>query len=909
MATQTGSYDFKAARAVQTNLDNLEIGGRNYILNSAGVLANNRGSAAGSRKEYIALNLGQSYMEIPHGTQVTVSFDLVMDVATANPTLLVYNTNNKGPKAFSQSASGDGTITGVTLHFTAAVGDTIARRCSVTGYINDRTSPTATDNWLEFYSNYGSSNFFSIANLKLEVGNKATDWTPAPEDMALATDSVEYIVGTQTGKTGSWTGVTKDSILYSGKTIAYKLPYAGNGNASLQLKDSAGNNVGGNIAVYLNTTRVTTHFGAGAVINMTYDGTYWRTSSIPNSNNYDRRLHNQYVKAAANLAKYSICAGTESGYKTLAAGVAFDISYPILYLNADNASGQSYAVASGGQTAAMYEAIPSVNPANTLAVANIPGIAANKIMYVKGTVSGNTFTCASSGFLTCNVSSSDDGIAYIPIGKLGNDYTSSATSKLFFTTSKDLYCYKDGAFGPASIREAAEAAKVAGNYIWESALNDMWLHSEGYGPDTDPNSQTYGQPIVGENGTYGWRIGSVFELIRAGLSYFKLWVDSNLVARVRVGLDTAGHSIFSPSGMEIYNASNKVAEFGASGVTLGKDDELQLKLTSSSFALENDVDENVFSLTEDTLVKSFTSNDVTTFSGTADTTARTVSDTAAVLHDTGYEAASAWFKTGGKNWPLSSSQCTVTVTVGTGVTVQLTSTGKTYVEGKMSDADGQGTLVVYYWVAHYEKVELEMRGTVSVSGHGNMIELNNDADSPLDGDFSAFVSVNPSPILQATRKPVRFGYGEGGNNRGIWDDTAWHWMVRTDADGVTTLGGLSVKTADVSSAVSVSSSSYKSIASLSLEAGIWLVFYGAQFNTSNSGVRSMWIGTTQNAAGSDAQYRESLVQVVPCSGYETYMRGACILSPSATTTYYLSLWQNSGSARSCKGNVKALRIG
>jgi hypothetical protein len=83
---------------------------------------------------------------------------------------------------------------------------------------------------------------------------------------------IEYIVGTQTAATGSWTGVTTSASLYTGKTIAYKLPYAGSGNASLNLSLSGGSTTGAK-EIYLNTTRVTTHYGAGSVILMTYDGT------------------------------------------------------------------------------------------------------------------------------------------------------------------------------------------------------------------------------------------------------------------------------------------------------------------------------------------------------------------------------------------------------------------------------------------------------------------------------------------------------------------------------------------------------------------------------------------------------------------------------------------------------------
>ena len=149
------------------------VGPINHIINGDGLVVSGLGSASGSRAEYKAANLGQSYMDIAHGTKVTVSFDLYMTVNTANPTLQVYNTNNKGPKAFSSSASGSGTTGGVTLSFTAAVGSVIDERVSVVGYINDRASGSISvqDNYIEFYSSYGSSNWFSVSNLQMEVDN------------------------------------------------------------------------------------------------------------------------------------------------------------------------------------------------------------------------------------------------------------------------------------------------------------------------------------------------------------------------------------------------------------------------------------------------------------------------------------------------------------------------------------------------------------------------------------------------------------------------------------------------------------------------------------------------------------------------------------------------------------------
>lgn len=169
-----------SATSANNKIDNLEIGGRNYILNSANIISNKLDSTPGSRAEYHAINVGQSYMEIPNGTEVTISFDLEMTVNTANPTLAVYNANNKGPKALYYS----------TLNFTAAVGTTIKKRCYVQNTISDRADANKPDNYIEFYSNYDTSNWFSISKLKLELGNKATDWTPAPEDIENRIDDV-----------------------------------------------------------------------------------------------------------------------------------------------------------------------------------------------------------------------------------------------------------------------------------------------------------------------------------------------------------------------------------------------------------------------------------------------------------------------------------------------------------------------------------------------------------------------------------------------------------------------------------------------------------------------------------------------------------------------------------------------
>lgn len=259
---------------------------------------------------------------------------------------------------------------------------------------------------------------------------------------ALA-QSVEYIVGTQTAVTGNWTGVSVDGALYAGKTIAYKLPYAGSGNASLKLTLANGSETE-LVPVYLNTTRVTTHFGAGAVINMTYDGTAWRAASIPNSNNYDRRLHNSAIKAAAAVTAAHLIAGKADGYKMLAASLAFDLAYPILYASA--------AISANATAKSSYEALPDVNFSTT---GTIQSGAANKILWLKGTVEGNTFTIAEGNWLTTVVPVEDDGMYYIPLGVM------SSTTTGYFASSDRLYAFVDDAFQPLdnASRKLAEKAR------------------------------------------------------------------------------------------------------------------------------------------------------------------------------------------------------------------------------------------------------------------------------------------------------------------------------------------------------------------------------------------------------------------------------------------------------------------
>lgn len=82
---------------------------------------------------------------------------------------------------------------------------------------------------------------------------------------------VPFVSGTQTSATGSFTGnaPTVDA-LYNGLTIRYWLPYAGSGNATLNLTLKSGATTGAKEIYFRGTTRLTTQYPAGSLILLTY---------------------------------------------------------------------------------------------------------------------------------------------------------------------------------------------------------------------------------------------------------------------------------------------------------------------------------------------------------------------------------------------------------------------------------------------------------------------------------------------------------------------------------------------------------------------------------------------------------------------------------------------------------------
>ena len=160
-------------------------------------------------------------------------------------------------------------------------------------------------------------------------------------------------------------------------------------------------------------------------------------------------------------------------------------------------------------------------------------------------------------------------------------------------------------------------------------------------------------------------------------------------------------------------------------------------------------------------------------------------------------------------------------------------------------------------------------------------------------------------VRSDTGTTVSVGIGSGGDNHGLFSNTNTSWIIYDDASGVVRIPAAdirlqnhsskigTVKRAYLTSATSVSSGggNAKSLCNLSLEAGTWLIVYGARFPTNTTGNRVVNMSTTQNDS--------SAMQVVaPASGNVTQTRASLVVQPTATTKYYLSVYHTAGTALS-----------
>lgn len=452
------------------SIDDLEIGGRNYILEGrgnklAGYFTNFNSIINEDYAEFnITLeNSGYNSIRLPGfvldcrdyevGAQVVYSYDIMI-------TKWDFDEGAKlGEYWMGQRYTGpvgdinDGAYRGVTKHNLPKVGVD----CELNEWIhvskvltipNQAGEGIGSQGLIQIQNTTADTSIsitLCIKNVKLEYGNKQTDWSPAPEDINNRIDNVEksvseIVVGTQTKATNEWTGVVSFSELIDGQQISYWLPYAGKSeSATLELTLADGSTTGPKNLYYQGTSRINTHYPAGSVVHLTYREnvsiagstdkyTGWWGDANYNTDTTDRLKWISAIKAVVAISSGRLIAGTVNGFQHIATNVAFDINKPILY------TGSAITAASTGTN--NFLAYPNVNLSSTKS--GFTGTN-GKTCYLVGTLNGTTFTPNSTVFTTTEPTS-DNGLVYISLGLM------RSTTNINLYPEHPLYKFVNGKF-------------------------------------------------------------------------------------------------------------------------------------------------------------------------------------------------------------------------------------------------------------------------------------------------------------------------------------------------------------------------------------------------------------------------------------------------------------------------------
>ena len=259
---------------------------------------------------------------------------------------------------------------------------------------------------------------------------------------------------------------------------------AASSNVFLAIRDSDGNLIADEAPVnYSSGTALTTHYGAGMTVQLEYHmnavvGTTslsrtWFCGSDYNTNTNDTARYVQYYntfKAGEALVAHSIVGAHEDGYlyKIAGEGDYFILSYPLLWLNAAlKVNATNYA---NLFTQTYDRNLKTTYPAFTDGVADA-------MVYLVGTIDGDVFTVYgtdASDFLTCEIPISQNGLFYIPIGKLGNQWNYASKPAYFnyqVATPVTIYAFVDGKFRQVTPTEIVATQRI---YFRSNTAQSTW---------------------------------------------------------------------------------------------------------------------------------------------------------------------------------------------------------------------------------------------------------------------------------------------------------------------------------------------------------------------------------------------------------------------------------------------------
>lgn len=261
------------------------------------------------------------------------------------------------------------------------------------------------------------------------------------------------------------------------------------------------------------------------------------------------------------------------------------------------------------------------------------------------------------------------------------------------------------------------------------------------------------------------------------------------------------------NGIAVRDGLTELAAFTASGASIGQSGELRFFVTPRTIALENDLDEAIFSVMEDASGNIERNAILATFAATTDidTATRTVSDS---LTATG--TVTVTFDCGGLSVVLDNTQATTSVAAGSGVTVALTQTGvddcaeimTSAVDPEDPDTQPPGILSVSYFITHFEKASLDMVGQMSINGQGEVINVTNTTWTS-SNKTDTYVGVENT----GTGGKIYLGIGGGSTNRGLYDKSNG-WLVYADSNNAVHISSNAGARLDLGTAVVFNKTTY-----------------------------------------------------------------------------------------------------
>ncbi|PTK52810.1 hypothetical protein BUZ61_14345, partial [Staphylococcus nepalensis] len=175
---------------INTAVNNVQVGGRNLLENSANI-KKGINDTSNNYNQYWATLITSAHSKLQLGETITISFDVQME---RGEILRVYDTLTNFDFMFGEKVFKNIGNKHQRLSFTLPL---------VT------TTKTGTLVNLSLYNN-NNGDRFTIENIKIEKGNKATDWTPAPEDVKsdidkakAETDKTFSVMQTQINQNGT----------------------------------------------------------------------------------------------------------------------------------------------------------------------------------------------------------------------------------------------------------------------------------------------------------------------------------------------------------------------------------------------------------------------------------------------------------------------------------------------------------------------------------------------------------------------------------------------------------------------------------------------------------------------------------------------------------------------------------